>query len=192
MPEELETILRLVAEGHLTPDEAAPIIEAVTRAERSAADEPFAKGFGEGFGDDVDPDFADDFTEGFGAGRPDLARLERLGKRIDRKVNRRIDRAHARADSARARAEERIRAAEQGAASLGGGRRLRIKITERGRQVVNLRIPIGFVETALKFVPGLGGDQSQRIRDAVRSGAVGPILDVEDPDGEGGVLISVE
>ena len=37
---------------------------------------------------------------------------------------------------------------------------------------MNLRIPIGFVETALKFVPGLGGDQSQRIRDAVRSGAV--------------------
>jgi len=192
MPEELETILRLVAEGHLTPDEAAPIIEAVTRAERSPADEPFADDFGE----DVDTDFGDDmaeaFTEGFGPGRRDLARLERLGKRIDRRVNRRIERAHARADSARARAEERIRAAEQVAASLGGGRRLRIKITERGRQVVNLRIPIGFVETALKFVPGLGGDQSQRIRDAVRSGAVGPILDVEDPDGQGGVLISVE
>ena len=47
-------------------------------------------------------------------------------------------------------------------------------------------------DVALKFVPGLGGDQSQRIRDAARSGAVGPILDVEDPDGEGGVLISVE
>ena len=73
-----------------------------------------------------------------------------------------------------------------------GGRQLRIRVTERGRQVVNLRIPIGFVETALKFVPGLGGDQAQRIRDAVQAGAIGPILDVEDPDGEGGVLISVE
>ena len=184
MPEELETILRLVAEGHLTPEEASPIIEAITRTERAAADDDFDAGFESGFDDD--------FAEGFGAARPDLRRLERLGERIDRKVNRRIERAQARAESARARAEERIRAAEQVANSLGGGRRLRIKITERGRQVVNLRIPIGFVETALKFVPGLGGDQSQRIRDAVRSGAVGPILDVEDPDGQGGVLISVE
>ena len=184
MPEELETILRLVAEGHLTPEEASPIIEAITRTERAAADDDFDAGFESGFDDD--------FAEGFGAARPDLRRLERLGERIDRKVTRRIERAQARAESARARAEERIRAAEQVANSLGGGRRLRIKITERGRQVVNLRIPIGFVETALKFVPGLGGDQSQRIRDAVRSGAVGPILDVEDPDGQGGVLISVE
>jgi hypothetical protein len=76
--------------------------------------------------------------------------------------------------------------------AAGRGRQLRIRVTERGRQVVNLRIPIGFVETALRFVPGLGGDQAERIRDAVSSGAVGPILDVEDPDGEGGVLISVE
>ena len=36
MPEELETILRLVAEGKLSPDEASPIIDALTRAERDA------------------------------------------------------------------------------------------------------------------------------------------------------------
>jgi polyhydroxyalkanoate synthesis regulator phasin len=185
MPEELETILRLVAEGHLTPDEASPIIEALTRTERAAADDDLDAHFDSAFDDDA---VADDFD----AARPDLRRLERVGERIDRKVTRRIERAQARAESARARAEERVREAQRVAATLGGGRQLRIKITERGRQVVNLRIPIGFVETALKFVPGLGGDQSQRIRDAVRSGAVGPILDVEDPDGEGGVLISVE
>ena len=184
MPEELETILRLVAEGHLTPDEASPIIEALTRTERAAADDGFDAGFQTGFDDD--------FDAGFDAARPDLRRLERIGERIDRKVTRRIERAQARAESARSRAEERVREAQRVAASLGGGRQLRIRITERGRQVVNLRIPIGFVETALKFVPGLGGDQSQRIRDAVRSGAFGPIIDVEDPDGQGGVLISVE
>ena len=72
------------------------------------------------------------------------------------------------------------------------GPQLRIRVTEHGRQVVNLRIPIGFVDAALRFVPGLGGDQAARIRDAVRAGAVGPIIDVEDADGEGGVLISVE
>ena len=77
------------------------------------------------------------------------------------------------------------------ATGRGGGRQLRIRVTEHGRQAVNLRIPIGFVDAALKFVPGIGGDQSDRIREAVRAGAIGPILDVEDPDGDG-VLISVE
>jgi hypothetical protein len=174
MAEELETVLRLVAEGRLTPEEAAPIIEALTRAERAGAagDDDFHTDFGAGF------DHA--FERGLGR----LGRLDRLGRRIDEKVARRIERAQRRAESAMGRVEEEL--------AGRGGRQLRIKVTERGRQVVNLRIPIGFVETALAFVPGLGGDQSQRIRDAVRAGAVGPILDVEDPDGEGGVLISVE
>ena len=170
MAEELETILRMVAEGHLTPEEAAPIIEALTRAEGAPEEDAFDAGF-------------DDF--------PGIRRLDRLGRRIDRRVGRRIERAHARAEAALAGAEEKLAAARQGMAA-GSGRQLRIRVTERGRQVVNLRIPIGFVESALRFVPGLGGEQSQRIRDAVRSGAVGPILDVEDPDGQGGVLISVE
>ena len=163
MAEELETVLRLVAEGRLTPEEAAPIIEALTRTERTTQQDPF----------DVGLDHA--LEHGLG-------HLDRLGERIDRRVARRIERAQRHAHAARARVE----------GLTGGGRQLRIKVTERGRQVVNLRIPIGFVETALTFVPGLGGDQSQRIRDAVRAGAVGPILDVEDPDGQGGVLISVE
>ena len=175
MAEELETVLRLVAEGHLTPEQAAPIIEALTRSERAEAGES-----SDAFGADFGRDFGSDFGRGFPPG------LDRIGRR----VSRRIERAHERAEAARAGAEE-LAAARQGMAA-GSGRQLRIRVTERGRQVVNLRIPIGFVETALKFVPGLGGDQSQRIRDAVRSGAVGPILDVEDPDGEGGVLISVE
>ena len=165
MAEELETVLRLVAEGKLTPEEAAPIIDALTRAERSPDHDQFGAGFGHSF------------ERGF-------RHLDRLGERIDRKVSRRIERAQRRAEAVRGRVEERI--------AGGGGRQLRIKVTERGRQVVNLRIPIGFVETALTFVPGLGGDQAQRIRDAVRAGAVGPILDVEDADGQGGVLISVE
>ena len=133
MSEELETVLRLVADGRLTPEEAAPIITALTRAEAAV--------------------------------RP----AERQA-------------------SAFAAAGE---STDSGRSAGGRGRQLRIRVTERGRQVVNLRIPIGFVDTALNFVPGLAGDQSQRIRDAVRAGATGPILDVEEPDGSG-VLISVE
>lgn len=190
MPEELETVLRLVAEGHLTPEEASPIIDALTRRERSGPDS--APEGDTAFGDEgFDSDFDAGFDARFGSGLGRLDRLDRLGERIDRKVARKLDRARSRAEAARGRAEEQLAAARQGMA-VGGGRQLRIRVTERGRQVVNLRIPIGFVETALTFVPGLGGGQAQRIRNAVRSGVVGPILDVEDPDGEGGVLISVE
>lgn len=170
MAEELEAVLRLVAEGRLTPDEAAPIIEALTRAERGDS-----RAWEEEWPDDPrgpDP-------------------LDRLGERISARVQRSVSRAQRRAIRAQARAARHAERAEHPGHSRRG-RQLRIRVTERGRQVVNLRIPIGFVETALRFVPGLGGDQAERIRDAVQAGAVGPILDVEDPDGEGGVLISVE
>jgi hypothetical protein len=71
------------------------------------------------------------------------------------------------------------------------GRQLRIRVTEHGRQVVNLRIPIPFIDAALRAVPGIGGEQRDRIREAVAAGTFGPIIDVEDPDGDG-VLISLE
>ncbi|HEX5039382.1 MAG TPA: hypothetical protein VFW95_04560 [Candidatus Limnocylindria bacterium] len=145
MPEELETILRLVAEGKLTPEDAAPIIDALSSANRSRHE----------------------------------ARLP------TEDIHRHFDHMGARIDEGFARAGDRLD-------PPSGGRRLRIRVTERGRQVVNLRIPIGFVDAALRFVPGLGGDQADRIREAVNAGAIGPILDVEDSDGEGGVLISVE
>ena len=168
MPDELEAVLRLVAEGRLTPDEAAPIIEALTRAARRDAE---------------DDSIADAVDDGFAWTDEDWG----LDDRITRRVERQVERAGRRVARARARA------ARHGAApGTTGVRHLRIRVTERGRQVVNLRIPIGFVDTALRFVPGIGGDQSERIRAAVRSGAIGPILDVEDPDGQGGVLISVE
>lgn len=160
MPDELEAVLRLVAEGRLTPDEAAPIIEALTRASARDAE-------------------ADRDAEG------EWGFDERITRRLDdrlERAGRRIARAQARVEAAR----DRI------GAIADGPRHLRIRITERGRQTVNLRIPIGFVDTALRFVPGLGGDQADRIRETVRAGVVGPIIDVEDADGQGGVLISVE
>jgi hypothetical protein len=150
MSDELETILRLVADGRLSPEEAAPIIEALTRAEESETDAlPVADR----------------------AGRH-AARLDRHLQRAQRRMDRALERAHAKVGT-------------------GAGRQLRIQVKEHGRQHVNLRIPIGFVDAAIGFVPGLGGDQADRIRQAVRSGEIGPIIDVEDPDGDG-VLISVE
>ena len=121
---ELETILRLVAEGHLTPDEAAPIIAALTAPRPS----------------DAGP-------------QPAPAPPPPTNARPARHV--------------------------------------RIKVSEKGRQVVNLRIPLAFADVAARMVPGLSGEQSARIRAAIEAGVSGPILDVEDPDGDG-VLISVE
>lgn len=122
---DLETILRLVAEGHLTPDEAAPIIAALTA--------PPPPG-GEGPQPSPTP--------------PPLTNAR-------------------------------------------PARHVRIKVSEKGRQVVNLRIPLAFADMAARMVPGLSGEQSERIRAAIEAGLSGPILDVEDPDGDG-VLITVE
>ena len=112
-----------------------------------------------------------------------VARAQRGAERARERAERGVERARERAGDARAQAAETMQDA--------GGRQLRIRVTEHGRQVVNLRIPIGFVDAALNFVPGIGGEQSDRIRAAVSAGTLGPILDVEDSDGDG-VLISVE
>ena len=117
MPDEIEALLRLVADGRLTPDEAAPILEAL---------------------------------------------------------------------------EERRTGAQAGAAlAARPGRQLRIRVTEHGRQVVNLRIPLAFAPMAARMVPGLSGEQADRIRAALDAGVLGPIVDVEDEDGSG-VLIGIE
>ncbi len=112
-----------------------------------------------------------------------VARAQRSVERARERAERGVERARERAGDARAQAAETMQDA--------GGRQLRNRVTEHGRQVVNLRIPIGFVDAALNFVPGIGGEQSDRIRAAVSAGTLGPILDVEDSDGDG-VLISVE
>jgi hypothetical protein len=123
MSDELEALLRLVAEGRLTPEEAAPLVAALT--ERSAA--PTTQPSASATGRVLDP----------------------------------------------------------------GPRQLRIRVEEEGRTVVNLRVPLSVAESALRMIPGLGGDQAARVRAALEGGAIGPIIDVEDPDGDA-VLISLE
>ncbi len=61
----------------------------------------------------------------------------------------------------------------------------RIEVRERGRRVVDLRIPISLGKFALSRVPGLSSQQIAEVEEAVTSGAHGPILDVQDPDGDG-------
>jgi hypothetical protein len=67
---------------------------------------------------------------------------------------------------------------------------LRLEVRENGRQVVNLRLPIAVGRLALDRVPGLSGEQVERVREALGSGMRGPILQVE--DGDSGVRIVLE
>lgn len=144
MTSELETVLRLVAEGHLSPEEAAPIIEALSVRRK-----------------------------------PEAARADTVPLHVDAALE------HARA------ARDQAEALRDSVRASARGRQLRIRVTERGRQVVNLRIPLAFADTALRMVPGIGEDQAARIRQAIDAESIGPIVDVEDESGDG-VLISVE
>jgi hypothetical protein len=67
----------------------------------------------------------------------------------------------------------------------------RIQVIENGRRAVDLRVPVGLGRFALSKVPGLSADQIDEVQDALASGSHGPILDVQDADGDG-VRISLE
>lgn len=72
-----------------------------------------------------------------------------------------------------------------GQAPGGAPRFARVEVRERGRRVVDLRVPISLGRFALSRVPGLSSQQVAEVEQAVTSGAHGPILDVEDEDGDG-------
>jgi hypothetical protein len=78
-------------------------------------------------------------------------------------------------------------AADPGAsqAAAGAPRFARVEVRERGRRVVDLRVPISLGRLALSRVPGLSSQQISEVEEAVTTGAHGPILDVEDEDGDG-------
>ena len=130
MPDDaLERVLRLVAEGRLTADEAGPILDALEERGGSAGGAPETR---TPSGDD----------------QPDST------------TNR---------DPAKT---------------------LRVEVTDGGRAVVNLRIPLSLGRAALSQVPGISDATSDRIREAITAGIKGPIVDVD--DGDDGVRISLE
>lgn len=148
MSEAFERVLQLVAEGKLTAEEAAPILEALERKPKGSnagGPPPGAPG----------PTFPPGFPF---APEPPPARGF---------------------------------AADLGAAPGGSGdpgqkpRFARVEVRERGRRVVDLRIPISLGRFALSRVPGLSSQQISEVEEAVASGGHGPILDVQDPDGDG-------
>ena len=129
MSDELNTVLRLVAEGKLSPDEAAPIIEALSASHT--------------------------------------------------------------ARSVAARAAVVAGEALEGARGGARGRRVRIQVNERGRRVVDVRVPLAFAAMAARMVPGIPDSYASLIEQAVDSDTSGTIVDAEDENGDG-VLISLE
>jgi hypothetical protein len=67
----------------------------------------------------------------------------------------------------------------------GPGRAIRLEVTDGGRKVVNLRVPMALGRLALGQVPGLSDATAQRIRDAIDAGITGPVLDVDEGTGDG-------
>ena len=70
------------------------------------------------------------------------------------------------------------------------GKGLRVQVTEAGRAVINLRIPLSLGRAAISQVPGLSESTSDRIREAIEAGVKGSILEVDDAGD--GVRISIE
>ena len=81
-----------------------------------------------------------------------------------------------------------------GAASKGSpdgpSRAIRIEVSDQGRKVVNLRVPLALGRAALDRIPGLSEATTERVREALASGISGPILDIDD-NGDG-VRIVIE
>ncbi len=119
MPDGLEVILRLVAEGRLSVEEAAPLVEAMLAPDDGRADRPAVS----------------DAPSGSTLG--DLP-------------------AH-----------------------------VRVVVTEHGRSVVNLRVPLALGKAAVALVPGLSLDDSTHLDAALAAGRTGPLLDVTDETGDG-------
>ena|ERR1041385_5824319 len=126
MSDPLERVLNLVAEGRLTAEEAAPILDGLDSRARESAAAPGGVKSAPG---------ADAGTTDTNGGKP--------------------------------------------------ARWARIEVREHGKRVVDLRIPISLGRFALGRVPGLSKDHIADVEEAVSSGTRGPILDIEDDDGDG-------
>ena len=71
------------------------------------------------------------------------------------------------------------------------GKAIRLEVTEGGRKVVNLRVPLALGRAALGRVPGLTEATTDRIREAIEAGITGPIVHVDEGSGDG-VRIVIE
>jgi hypothetical protein len=130
MPDPIDQVLKLVAEGRLSAEEAGPILDALQAA------------------DHVGDELSDDAATPAGP--------------------------------------------TSGTTPGATPRALRIEVSEGGRRVVNLRVPLAIGRMAIDHVPGLSSDNIVRIREALDQGMTGPILVVDEGGDGDGVRIVLE
>lgn len=76
-------------------------------------------------------------------------------------------------------------AADESTTGKQSPRVARIEVRDHGKRVVDLRIPVSLGRLAMGRIPGLSAQHLGEIEAAVAQGTRGPILDVEDADGDG-------
>jgi hypothetical protein len=81
-------------------------------------------------------------------------------------------------------------AGEPASEPAGRARHLRIEVSEGGRRVVNLRVPLNIAGLASAFLPGLSDEDAERIRTSIRAGIRGPIVDIDDKNGDRVLIVS--
>ena len=138
MADPLDTVLKLVADGRLTAEQAAPLIDAIQGSATA------------------------------------------------------LDQAEAELERAEAEIGTAMAGTSAGAASGGRPTALRIEVSEAGRRVVNLRIPLNLGRMALDHVPGLSTDIIARIREALEQDMTGSLLVIDEGDAGDGVRITLE
>jgi hypothetical protein len=77
-------------------------------------------------------------------------------------------------------------------AERGQARQVRVEVKERGRNVVNVRVPVALGQAAIGYVPGISASDAERIKEALSLGLIGQILEVTDDEGDGSVRIVLE
>lgn len=136
MGDAVEDILRLVAEGRLTPTEAGPILDALAAGDRAqrgpAANGPASPG-------------------------------PRAGT---------------------------ASAGPSGSTGSGAPARIRVQVRENGRVVVDLQVP-GVLAGLAGSLPGIPSGYADRVREALRTGLRGPIIDIRDED-DSGLTITID
>lgn len=131
----VEDVLRLVAEGRLTPAEAAPILDALDARERASR-----------------PPAGGPATPGSRAGTAN--------------------------------------AGPSGPTGAGAPTRIRVQVRENGRVVVDLQVP-GVLAGLAGSLPGIPTSYADRVREALRTGLRGPIVDIRDED-DSGLTITID
>lgn len=77
-----------------------------------------------------------------------------------------------------------------GASTAGMPDRIRVQVRENGRVVVDLQVP-GVLAGLASSLPGIPTGYADRVREAIRKGFRGPVVDIRDED-DSGLTITID